>query len=97
MHDRAISNIRRTEMDGLQAVWRSGRHRIEILAVHRTADNRPVLLFTPADCPDLAQVREQWPRLERLWDAVRHEFWMQFGESNKHDRQELWMIRRQAR
>ncbi|MEU7769172.1 hypothetical protein AB0B25_29325 [Nocardia sp. NPDC049190] len=50
-------------------------HLIAIVAVDNTSDASPVVSFTPGNYPDLAQARELFPELTRLWDAVRHEFW----------------------
>jgi hypothetical protein len=33
---------------------------------------------TPAAAPDLAHVREQFPKLSRLRDAIRHAYWTEF-------------------
>ncbi|MEG8178470.1 hypothetical protein [Nocardia terpenica] len=71
-----MSKVRRTEADGLQAVWRLDYpHRITVLAVHNTADDSALVTFGPAGRPDLAQARELLPEFETLWDTVRHEFW----------------------
>lgn len=32
----------------------------------------------PETAPDLADMREQRPELEPLWDAIRHEYWSRF-------------------
>lgn len=67
---------RRTEVDGWQATWRLDRHRIRIMLVRNASDPLPLISVTTADiAPDLAQVREQFPKLSRLWDALRHEYW----------------------
>ncbi|QIS20278.1 hypothetical protein [Nocardia terpenica] len=71
--------IRLTEADGIRVTWRIDRpHRIVIMAVHNMIDNSPMYTFGP-DCPDLVQARDRMPKLAKAWDAVRHQFWMQWG------------------
>ncbi|WP_433683866.1 hypothetical protein [Nocardia sp. CA-119907] len=65
----------RTEVDGWLAVWRIDRHRIRMMLVRNLASAETLASFHPARCPDLAQMRERFPKLSRLWDAVRHEYW----------------------
>ncbi|MBF6060429.1 hypothetical protein IU500_06500 [Nocardia terpenica] len=75
-----MNDVRQTEVDGFQVTWRLLHpHRIAIMAVHDTSDNHPVAAFDAADCPDLVQVREQLPKLDSLWNAVRHEFWVEMS------------------
>lgn len=66
--------VHRTEIDGYQVTWcLHPPHLIAIMAVH---DNGRLLAsFEPGAYPDLVQARELLPRLEKLWDAVRHDFW----------------------
>ncbi|WP_187687589.1 hypothetical protein [Nocardia wallacei] len=82
---------RRTEVGGWQAIWRIDRHRIRMLLVRNTSGSRP-LLSAPvaATAPDLAQMRERFPDLSPLWDAIRHEYWTEIiatqqGSSNRAD------------
>ena len=58
------------------AVWKLDRRRIRILLVQHSSGAQTALP-APGDssAPDLAEVRERFPELTRLWDAVRHEFW----------------------
>lgn len=73
-----MREIHRTEIDGLQATWRLNHLRqVEIMDVHNTSEILPIVTFGPGTYPDLVQARELWPRLARLWDAVRHDLWMQ--------------------
>ncbi|MBB5916935.1 hypothetical protein BJY24_005847 [Nocardia transvalensis] len=68
-----------TEIDGWQAVWRLEQHSIRMMLVHNVSDALTLMAATtPAVAPDLAHMREQFPRLTRLWDAVRHEYWTEF-------------------
>ncbi|WP_327112636.1 hypothetical protein OHB12_29275 [Nocardia sp. NBC_01730] len=79
-----MCDIRRTEADGFQAAWRLDRHRIAIILVHNTSDATPIASFVPGPYPDLAQAREQLPKLAKLWDAVRHDFWTEFIPHQRH-------------
>lgn len=63
----------RTEVDGWLAEWRIDHHRIRIMLVCNGSDSKPLVCSTSA--PDLAQMRELFPKLSRLWDAIRHEYW----------------------
>ncbi|MEV5834187.1 hypothetical protein [Nocardia sp. NPDC052112] len=66
----------RTEVGGWQAIWRLDRHRIRMMLVRNVSESLPLMsVTTAAAAPDLAQMREQFPRLSRLWDAVRQEYW----------------------
>ncbi|MFI6366385.1 hypothetical protein ACIBG0_26955 [Nocardia sp. NPDC050630] len=71
-----MHEIHRTEIDGVQATWRLNHLRqVEIMNVHNTSEPLPIVTFGPSSYPDLARAREQWPKLARLWDAVRHDMW----------------------
>ncbi|MEV4128533.1 hypothetical protein [Nocardia sp. NPDC049707] len=71
-----MDGIHRTEVDGLQATWQlNQRHEIGIMCVHNTSEATQVASFEPGDYPDLVQARERLPKLAKLWDAVRHDFW----------------------
>lgn len=77
----------RTEVDGWQAIWRLDRHRIRMMLVRNASDSLPLMSVTnPAAAPDLAQMREQFPQLSRLWDAVRHEYWTECLAPQEHSR-----------
>jgi hypothetical protein len=66
----------RTEVDGWQAIWRLDHQYIRMMQVRNISESEPLMSAdTPAAAPDLAQMREQFPKLSRLWDAVRHEYW----------------------
>ncbi|MBY8856394.1 hypothetical protein K7711_07895 [Nocardia sp. CA2R105] len=74
-----MDDVRRTEVDGLRVTWRLIRHHIiAVIAVNYARDATPVVSFGPDHFPDLAQVRELFPELAKLWDEVRHEFWTSF-------------------
>lgn len=46
---------------------------------------RPLLnVDVTAAAPDLADVREKYPNLSRLWDAVRHEYWAEVITPQEH-------------
>jgi hypothetical protein len=76
---------RRTEVDGWQAIWRLDHHRIRMMLVRNASESQPLMSVTAADtAPDLAQMREQFPKLSRLWDAVRHEYWAECLAPQKH-------------
>ena len=71
-----MGNVRRTEVDGLHAMWCVVRHHlIAIMAVENTRDASAVVCFSPGSYPDLARARELHPELARLWDEIRREFW----------------------
>ncbi len=67
-----------TEVDGLEATWRTGRRQIEIMNVYDLSRNKACeeVIFAPGT--DLAAAREQRPSWSRLWDAIRHEFWAEY-------------------
>jgi hypothetical protein len=66
----------RTEVDGWIAEWRLDHHHIRMMLVCNTSQPQPLLSVTiPAAAPDLAYLREQYPHLSRLWDAIRHQYW----------------------
>ncbi|MEV5834404.1 hypothetical protein [Nocardia sp. NPDC052112] len=71
--------MHRTEVDGWLAEWRIDRCGIRMISVCDGSDE-PLVSFTAASAPDLVQMREQFPELERLWDAIRHAYWRElFG------------------
>ncbi|WP_028478914.1 hypothetical protein [Nocardia sp. CNY236] len=66
----------RTECDGWTAVWRWDNARIRIMRVATTAPGPPLIAIdTPTAAPDLVTSRERFPKLDRLWDAVRRDYW----------------------
>ncbi|MQY21984.1 hypothetical protein NRB20_50970 [Nocardia sp. RB20] len=66
----------RTEAGQWQAIWMFDQSRIRIVLVHNMSESTDLFRTeSPTTAPDLAQMREQYPRLSRLWDAIRHEFW----------------------
>ncbi|MFI5781688.1 hypothetical protein [Nocardia sp. NPDC051570] len=73
-----MNGIHRTEVDGVEAVWRWALHRLEILSVRNAADGTAVATFETGRHPDLASAREFLPEFTPLWDAVRHQFWTAF-------------------
>jgi hypothetical protein len=77
-------NEHRTEVDGWLAVWQLDRHHIRMTLVHNTSQSKALASFTPAAAPDLAHMRERFPRLSPLWDAVRHEYWTHLVSPGRH-------------
>ncbi|MEV2219407.1 hypothetical protein AB0E01_05960 [Nocardia vinacea] len=77
---------RRTESEGLQAIWRLDGHRATIIRVHGTSGEETVVSFDPGPYPDLAEARERFPRLTELWDAVRHEYWAELAAPHQFPR-----------
>ena len=75
----------RTEVDGWLAEWRIDHHQIRMMLV-RNGSEKPLLLCTAASAPDLAQMRERFPELSRLWDAIRHEYWAEFTPPRRNSR-----------
>jgi hypothetical protein len=72
-------NQHRTELDGWVAEWcLDQQHCVRILLVHKLSDPKPLASFDLAASPDLAQMREQYPNLSQLWDAIRHQYWSEF-------------------
>jgi hypothetical protein len=76
--------IHQTEVDGMTATWRLDRCTIAIVSVCGTTSATPQVVLAPGDRPDLAEARERWPQLARLWDAVRHEFWAELLSPQCH-------------
>ncbi|WP_330231160.1 hypothetical protein OHA40_00910 [Nocardia sp. NBC_00508] len=87
-----MDDTRRTEADGLRATWRPFQdHLISIVAVHEASGTTPIVSFGPDDFPDLAQARELLPEMNKLWDAVRHDFWTKLIPPRPQCRQWRWM------
>ncbi|MBV7705435.1 hypothetical protein NOVA_21885 [Nocardia nova] len=66
-----------TEFGGLRAVWRMRRRPcgwIEVAAVYDTGVVSGRIVEFAAGT-DLVEVRERYPRWNRLWDLVQREFW----------------------
>ena len=77
----------RTEVDGWFTVWLIVRYAPRIMLVHKTADIQPLVSSESlAAAPDLVQMRERFPRLEQLWDAVQHEYWAELFPSPRRTR-----------
>jgi len=73
-----MDEVHHTEADGLEATWRpthNASREIEIMKVHNISgdDAEPDVTFAPGT--DLVAARESRPRWDRLWNAVRAEFW----------------------
>ncbi|MEU0507037.1 hypothetical protein [Nocardia sp. NPDC005998] len=77
---------RRTEVDGWVVIWEIDHWHIRIMLVRSVIDSaRPLLSADVAmAAPDLADMREKYPNLSRLWDAVRHEFWAEVITPQEH-------------
>lgn len=74
-----------TEADGWVAQWRLDRLRIRILLVRNSSDADTLFsAAVDAAAPDLAEMRERFPRLSGLWDAIRGEFWAQLSPGHQH-------------
>ncbi|MEU6586136.1 hypothetical protein [Nocardia sp. NPDC046763] len=87
-----MDDMRRTEADGLCATWRLFQDDlISIVAVHDESDATPIVSFGPKEFPDLAQARELLPKMNKLWDAVRHDFWAKLIPPQRQCRQWRWM------
>jgi len=55
------------------------------MLVGNTSECSPLMSApTSATAPDLAQMREQFPKLSALWDAVRHEYWSELRVPQEH-------------
>ena len=81
--DAGMDGTRRTESEGLQAIWRLVGHRAAIVGVRDTSGKETVVSFDPGPYPDLAEARERFPKLTRLWDAVRHEYWTELAAPHR--------------
>ena len=74
-----------TEADGWTAQWCLDHLRIRILLVSNSSDAEPLFsAAVDAAAPDLAEMRERFPRLSDLWDAIRSEFWAQLSPGHQH-------------
>ncbi|MEV6135834.1 hypothetical protein AB0L63_07160 [Nocardia sp. NPDC051990] len=74
-----------TEMDGWQAIWRLDDQRIRIMLVSNIFESTTVMSTTDsATAPDLVQMRERFPKLDRLWDAIRHAYWSELRVPQEH-------------
>ena len=72
----AQGRTRTAELGEWRVVWRRDRNRVRIVRLRNTVEDRTVLAVTDPDtAPDLAEMRERFPELGALWDAVRHQFW----------------------
>lgn len=75
----------RTEVDGATAEWRVDHDCIRITLV-RSGTEKPLVSCTAASAPDLVQMREQFPELSRLWNAIRHEYWAEVAPPLRNSR-----------
>ena len=68
----------RTEVNGWQAIWRIDNCCIRMMLVRNLSESETLISMpSVVAAPDLVQVRERFPELARLWDAVRHEYWVE--------------------
>lgn len=75
----------RTEVEGWAADWRIDHHRIRIMLVCNISGQNPLISAdAPATAPDLARMRERFPHLSPLWDAIRHAYWTEFFVTQEH-------------
>lgn len=78
---------RYTEADGWVAYWRLDHHRVRITLVSNESETRRVFSAgVLAAAPDLAEMRERFPRLSGLWDAIRREYWAEFFTDQENSR-----------
>lgn len=75
----------RTEVDGWSAEWQVDHYRIRITLV-RSGAEKPLVSFMAASAPDLRQMRERFPKLSPLWDAIRHEYWAEVAPPLRNSR-----------
>lgn len=66
--------VRSTVIGDCEALWCLSGQAIRILRVH-TATGTTLSVTSAERAPDLADMRERFPGLTPLWDAVRHQFW----------------------
>ena len=61
--------VRRTAVDGVEVRWHvlDGAVRVESIA---ESGGRVLRSYAGPEYPDLAEVRDLWPRLAVLWDVV---------------------------
>ncbi|ATL67486.1 hypothetical protein CRH09_16035 [Nocardia terpenica] len=79
-----MGDIHRTEVDGIEVTWRIDRTvRIGIVEVRNVSGDRIVAVFGSGRCLDLVQARGRFPKFEKVWDAVRHEFWQSVTRGDK--------------
>lgn len=65
-----------TRADGWEAIWQIHHGSIRILLVSNVSDTFTLLSPTmPDNAPDLVQMREDFPKLSPLWDAIRERYW----------------------
>ncbi|MFI9534736.1 hypothetical protein ACIG56_15980 [Nocardia fusca] len=64
--------------DGRQAIWRVEGHSIRVVALRSAFDTSATAPFRSAHPPDLADMRQRFPELSLLWDAIRHEYRRRF-------------------
>ncbi len=74
-----------TEVEGWVAQWSLDHLCIRIMLV-RNRSGTEALFSAAGDvaAPDLAEMRERFPRLSGLWDAIRGEFWAQLSPGHEH-------------
>jgi hypothetical protein len=64
---------------GWVARWRLERHQIRILLVCNISEDLQLFSVAAlASAPDLVEMRERFPKLSELWDAIRGEYWAEF-------------------
>lgn len=73
-----MSESRITAASGWLADWRLHRDRIRIMVVRRRSDAEPMFESSLVLAPDLVEMRELFPDLGPLWDAVHHDFWQAY-------------------
>jgi len=79
-------HIKHTEVDGLEASWTLDDHEIGIVGVYDTSESLPIVSIDHGPYPDLAEARERWPKLARLWNAVRRDYWSEIASPSYRSR-----------
>lgn len=77
--ERDTGEVRQTEHDGAEALWRPTHDRaksIAIISARNTSGDGFAVRFAPGT--DLVAAREQHPAWNRLWDKISDEFWTEF-------------------
>ena len=76
---------RYTEADGWVAQWSLDHFRIRIMQVRNDSETEAVFsAAVDVAAPDLAEMRERFPKLSGLWDAIRGEFWSELSAGQQH-------------
>ncbi|WP_280334912.1 hypothetical protein [Nocardia wallacei] len=80
-----MSGSRLSAAGGWLAEWRLHRDRIRIALVRSETDAEPVFASSLTLAPDLVQMRELFPDLGPLWDAIHDDFWQAYRPGGDSD------------